>query len=636
MSKIVSIWLFLCFPFLTIGQESHTKKLTYDLENQKELSTWVDSIVTSEMKREFLPGVALAITDSKKIIYQKAYGFANLEKAKNVSITNTIFRIGSITKVFTALALMQLVDNKKIALEDEVNQFLEPELRLKDNYSEPVRIWHLLTHTAGFDQKLQGRIFPNRDERPDLGTFLIGELIRIRPPGQISSYDTYGISLAGRIIENVSGMSYPAYLKKHIFDPLGMSHTSVEVEPNLSDDLAVGYGYEDGRHIPQQYELYATLPASSIDATTEDMAKFMQALLGDGSNSNGRILSPETIAQIKKNQFTNQKGFPGFSYGFWEDFFHGQRSIHHGGIMRGFTSNLHLFQEAEIGFYVVYNRDFETGPNPRLRDILGNALKERWFGEKDTTQDTPGMGAKDTIDTGRFAGTYADILYCHTCFEGEGAGRSIFPINSLDKGVISFQGIKFYADGPLSFTDEKGNYKIAFRENNEKEITHAFGNFGSDATYEKLGEALLEEVLGDEYSDSKASPFKAMTYRGLGNWEKAINEYEKIVALRPQDGRAYYYLASCYLNDGKWEEAIAAHTISFELGKWKSYNAITIAELYLTKKNYEKTYEWLAKIITSAREMGQATDEIKEFVFENPVLNGLKNDERALELFHEK
>ena len=190
MSKIVSIWLFLCFPFLTIGQESHTKKLTYDLENQKELSTWVDSIVTSEMKREFLPGVALAITDSKKIIYQKAYGFANLEKAKNVSITNTIFRIGSITKVFTALALMQLVDNKKIALEDEVNQFLEPELRLKDNYSEPVRIWHLLTHTAGFDQKLQGRIFPNRDERPDLGTFLIGELIRIRPPGQISSYES--------------------------------------------------------------------------------------------------------------------------------------------------------------------------------------------------------------------------------------------------------------------------------------------------------------------------------------------------------------------------------------------------------------------------------------------------------------
>ncbi len=603
------------------------KALHSDLKDPQNLSSFIDSIITSEMEKEQLPAVTFALVHKKKVLIKKAYGVKNVDEGMSVDFDKTLFRVGSISKVFTCIALTQLVDKGLVNLDDDVNQYLEEDLKLDENYPEGVKIWHLLTHTSGFDQKLRGRLFDNKDIRPSIREFLKGELVRIRPPGEMTTYDTYGITLAGRIIENVSGLSFQDYLRQHLFEPIGMTNSWVEVPDDFKENLAIGYGLKNKEYVPLKYELYTTTPASSIDASTTDMTKFIRAILGDGSVKGGRILSKKMAKQIKEPQFRIHPDYPGFTYGFWEDLSYEQRAIWHGGIMNGYTSSMYLFPELELGFYFVYTRDFETGPNPRLRHILQKKLLDRWFNKKVYPTDNI-----IKIDTKRFEGTYANILYCHHCFEGEGASRRIHSMESIGEGSLKFLGTNFHAISPLEFVDEPGTHKIIFKENEEGEITHVIGNFGSDAVYEKLGEPLLKASLGKDYSSQKASSLKAMTYRGMRDWQKAAMEYEKITKIRPSDGRAFHYLGFCLKNQDKPEEAINAFTKSYDLGLWKGYNANYIAEIHALSGNSEETYQWIGKMIALGKEAGDSADEIKGFIFRNPALKKFEDDPRILEM----
>lgn len=477
---LILISILLYSPSVMSGQT--TRQYLEDFKNPEVLESFLDSLVTAEMEEEFLPGAGFILVKDGKTVLRKGYGKANLESNTFVDPSQTIFRIGSITKVFTAMALMQLVDRGKVALSDEVNDYLDDSLRIESPYNEAVRIWHLLSHTAGFDQIFQDRLFYSKEERPDIHSFLKGQLRPIRSPGLVSTYDTYGITLAGHIVERVSGLGYAEYMSKHIFEPLGMGSSFVEVDRQNRDRLAAGYGYENGAFIPQPYEWYATTPASSIDATLSDMALFISALLGDG----GALFSPQTAKMIRLPMFHNYPGLPGFAYGFWEEYRGSIRAIYHGGIMRGYTGRMYLLPEFNLGFYLVYNRDLESGPDPRLRFILTQALMERWFGPEQVSQ-KPDTAHPFPVDTEKFDGVYADNLYCHTCFEGTGADRSIFPVESRGDGKLFMWGSMFYAISPNIFLTESGKTKAVFLQGFDGEVRYMGMNIRPNM-YEKLGE----------------------------------------------------------------------------------------------------------------------------------------------------
>ncbi|MBW3661327.1 MAG: serine hydrolase, partial [Gemmatimonadetes bacterium] len=303
-----------------------------------DLSAAVDSLVAARMDADRIPGAAVAFVVDGALVHTGEYGVADVSTGRAVAFDQTVWRIGSTTKALTGLALAALAEREGIDLSAEVSAWLDPGLLPVGPGEEPIRIRHLLTHSAGFDQTGLGRRVEEPALRPTLKTFLREELVRVRPPGEVGVYDTYGITLAGHLIERIGGLTYPDHMRKAVFEPLGMRRTWVETPEFEREALAVGYGLEDGEWIPQEYEWYVTLPASSVDATAADMARLLTVLLGDG----GGPISADLARRIRfEPQLVYGSGMGAFSWVFWEDRRAGRRAIHHGGIMAGYSSELY-------------------------------------------------------------------------------------------------------------------------------------------------------------------------------------------------------------------------------------------------------------------------------------------------------
>lgn len=558
----------------------------------------VDQLVTEAMEKEHLPGVAFVLVREGRVEYARGYGFANLEKQTPVTPDKTIFRIGSITKLLTAHAIVQLADLNKISLNDDVNKYLT-QPKVDSRYAEPVRFWHLLTHTAGFDQVGdRGREFTRAEDRKaSLGEYLADTLVRIRPPGQVSCYDTWGMTLAGYLLERISGLSYTEYMRRNVFRPLGMTRASVETPEALKADLAVGYRYQNGKYIAQGYEYYATLPASSIDATALDMARYLIAVLGDGStDGHTAFLSLRATHQIRQPQFANSPGIPAFAYGFYEDQVNGQRVIHHGGNMQGFATELYLVPEQKLGFFVAYNADREIGgPAARLRETLARRLMDTWFPASRDAQTTP---APLPIKTERFAGNYANNMYCHTCYEGEAGTWQMFytPVKAVSEGVLEIDGVRLVAVEPLVFLSPRGQ-RVAFRADQAGRITHML--LYKNQVHEKMDERLLDEVLGAGWRQRPAAPLTALVYSINGEYAKAAAAYDNIAVRRPRDGRAQFNAGMTWVRVQKPEQALPLLQRAWELQERPPRTAYGLGAAYALKGDQERALEWLQRAVAA-------------------------------------
>jgi len=601
----------------TRGELSRQSSLHFDLQTLQPL---VDQTISEAMEKEHLPGAVFILVKDGKVAMAKGYGYSNLEKQTPVTPEKTIFRIGSISKVFTALSIMQLADTHRIDLNDDVNKYLT-QPKVDSRYSEPVRFWHLITHTAGFDQVGdRGREFTKPEDRQPLGEYLAKTMTRIRPPGQVSCYDTWGITLAGYLIEKISKVPYPEFMKKNVFRPLGMTRTNVETPESLKADLAMGYRYQDGKFIPQGYEYYATLPASAIDATALDMAQYMIAVLGDGSaDGHNAFLSKRATQQIIQPQFSNFPGIPAFAYGFFEDRITQPRTMHHGGNMNGFATDMYLVPEHQLGFFVAYNSDrVINGPRARLRDTLTQRLMNYWFPAERNNQAV--VKTPLPIKTERFAGKYTDNMYCHTCYEDEAGAwpiSGITPVKALGEGALEISGSRWVAVEPLVFQSEATGNRIAFREDQTGQITHLVTK---NAVQEKLSERLLDEALGAGWREQPAAPLAALVYSQNEQWEKAAAAYASIASRRPQDGGAIFNAGVAWANAGKPDPAIAALERAWELKARPSRTAFWLGAACGLKGDKDRAFEWLNRAVDLGFEKRRLSTE--------PILNGLRDDPR--------
>src|SRR5262245_6005005 len=218
--------------------------------DSQEFERFLDSIFAEQMEKQQIPGAVFVFVKDGKVFFSKGYGFANLERQQRVSPEQTLFRIGSISKVFTATAVVQLADRGSINLDTDVNRYLT-RLKVPATYPQPVTAAQLITHTAGFDEIRPGTQGPNAESVMPLADFLRTRLVRIRPPGETIAYSTYGITLAGLIVEEVSKMPFESYLAQNIWQPLKMDRTSISVPAERTNNLAVGYDYVNGTNQPQ-------------------------------------------------------------------------------------------------------------------------------------------------------------------------------------------------------------------------------------------------------------------------------------------------------------------------------------------------------------------------------------------------
>ena len=441
-----------------------------------ELSAFVDSVITAEMAREKIPGAAFVYVQNGQIGFSRGYGLANVERRSRVVADSTIWRIGSISKVFTATAVVQLFDREQVALDAPVDRYVH-RVKIPANYPEPVTVRDLLDHTAGFDEIRPGTQASTRDSVLPLDKFLEGRLVRIRPPGRTTAYSTYGITLAGDLVEEVSGVPYETFLARNIWKPLRMKGTCITVPESWAKDVAVGYEIESDSLAAQPWEWYHTTPASSINATATDMAQFMLAHLGDGASRSGRILTGNAAREMHRQQATMDPRLPGFALGFYEDYVGSLRVLEHGGNMAGFSAMMVLIPEANAGFFVVNH--FEGS---RLRDNLKYALLERFFPRARERKPVPPLPPASKVNAKRFVGRYAPLPSCWSCEPAR--VWSLMEVKANDDGTLSLVGGRWIAADSLCFVRENGSGYIAFRTDSTGSVAQLFA--GSYWGWQKL------------------------------------------------------------------------------------------------------------------------------------------------------
>ena len=463
----------------------------------------IDAAIQQEMRDNFIPGVAVVVVQSGKTIYKKGYGVANAETGVPVDPDTTIFRIGSTSKALSLLALTKLVDDGRIARADDVADYFA-DIENPLGFDAPVQIEHLLTHTTGFDQLGLGRqlggfeysISDRQAARPSLSDFLADRnLRRINEPGALFRYDTYGPTLAGVILETVTGLSFADAMQQELFAPLGMTRSSVEVRAEHEPDLAKGHGYVDGEYVTTPYEIYLTTPASSIDATVADMGRLLEALTGDGSNAHGRLFNPDTLETILAPHYRPRPGFAGMSHGLWESLSEGRgpeatplRTLSHGGDMWGFNGSMTLIPELDLAYYVVANRNGEGGgPGVRIGRPVMQAIIKTFLPDR-----MPEPVARPDVDPDQdlndYEGAYYWSVFCHTCSAEEfelGGWRRPNPITiSAAAGTLSIDGEVFLPIGADVFVDETGFNEIFFKRDATGAIT-SYSYREDPTTYEK-------------------------------------------------------------------------------------------------------------------------------------------------------
>ena len=287
------------------------------------------------------------------------HGLADIPSWRPVT-DDTVFRIASTTKTFTAIAVMQLWEQGLVDLDTPANDYLRA-FRLvpaQQGWSNAT-VRHLLTHTAGVPKLVRptqalrsgwfGESVPLTADVPDLGQFYGGALRLVAEPGTTFCYSDHSLAAAGQIVEDVSGQPLDQYFREHIFEPLAMDDSDLLRSDRVSADLATGYKLTRRGPRAVTDRNWVTAAASSIYSTPADMARYVAALVGGGTGERGVVLTPETLALMFQPHYQTDPRIPGVGLGFFRDEIGGQPVIEHQGILPGFNSQLYLAPDKGVG-----------------------------------------------------------------------------------------------------------------------------------------------------------------------------------------------------------------------------------------------------------------------------------------------
>lgn len=349
---------------------------------KEDVELMIDGFLPYALKRGDIAGAVVTVVKDGQILLSKGYGVADRETNEPVDPEKHLFRPGSISKLFTWIAVMQQVEAGRIDLDTDINKYLG--FKLPDTWPEPITLRHVMTHTAGFAETVRDLIVRGKDHPLELEKLLsrwVPE--RAYKPGTVPAYSNYATALAGLIVQRVSGEKFEDYIDKHILAPAGMKHSSMAqpLPPHLAPLMSKGY--VSSRDPAQAFEIVNHAPAGSLSASGNDMGRFMIALLNQGEGPNGRILKPESLAQMWKPQY---RPLPGqelaMGLGFYEQNRNGYRIMGHGGDTTLFHSDLSMWLDEGVGLYISMNStgdDMSRGP---IRNELHRMFADRYFPAK--------------------------------------------------------------------------------------------------------------------------------------------------------------------------------------------------------------------------------------------------------------
>ena len=455
------------------------------LRGSDDLEAFFDGVMAAHLKAQRTAGATVSVVKDGEIFFAKGYGHADLEKEIPVDAERTLFRVGSTSKLFTWTAILQLMEQGKVDLDQDVNTYLT-QFKVPATFAQPITLRNLMTHTPGLEDGALGYlIVRSKEESPELAdTLELHMPARVRPPttdwsdGTNASYSNWGTALAGLIVANVSGLPYDEYIERNIFQPLGMSRSSFR-EPlpdGLIADMSKGYRYRGTQEAGGFEYIHHFGPAGSMSSSATDMARFMIAHLQNGRFGDTRILQDSTAELAHSRQFSPSPYVNGSGLGFYETWINGRRFIGHAGDTTYFHTDLALLKSENLGIFVSYNGS-PVLPFSARGDLL-QGFMDRYYPARLPVVDPP---ADFETRAARYAGSYLFSRHSFTKNEklfGILTSLKVAPTDH-DTLLVALPGEvvpgEFVEVAPDTFRRRDGGDMIAFAANEDGEVTHFVG-----------------------------------------------------------------------------------------------------------------------------------------------------------------
>src|ERR1700722_8930708 len=320
-----------------------------------DLEAFFDGVIPLQLERSDIAGASVLVMQNGQVLLEKGYGYTDLKSKKWVDPATTVFRLASISKLFTWVSVMQLVEQGKLDLDTDVNQYLD--FQIRPAFDKPITLRNLMTHTGGFEEEARDILLIKSKKSPILRDFLIeNQPRRLFPPGTIPAYSNYGVGIASYIVQRISGEPFEQYVSEHVFAPLAMTHSSFDQPLPQELEKLPAEGYRGNTEKPALgFEIFTPAGAGGVSSTASDMGRFGQALLNGGQLDGKRILKTETLNAMYTPQFRASNQLPPICMGFYETWRNDLRWIGHEGDLIAFHSLFFLERSRKLILFVSFN-----------------------------------------------------------------------------------------------------------------------------------------------------------------------------------------------------------------------------------------------------------------------------------------
>jgi len=445
----------------------------------QDVNTWLDGYMPISIGRANIPGAVVVVVKDGQILTSRGYGFSNVEKRTKVDPATTLFRPGSISKLFTWTAVMQQVEQGKLNLDADVNTYLD--FKIPPRNGKPVTLRNIMTHTAGFEEQVMDLIAIDQKKYVPYDQILKRWVPkRVYDPGTTPAYSNWATALAGYIVSRVSGEPFETYIQNHIFAPSGMKLATfaqplpANLKPYMSE------GYQNGVSKPYGYEYVGVAPAGSLAASGDDMGRFMIAHLANG----GPLLKPATAQLMHATANDPIPGAQKMSLGFYQSNINGHSVVSHGGDTVAFHSDLHLFLNDGVGLYVSFNSDGREGAAHALRGALLEEFADRYFPGAADTRKLDDKSARANAE--KLAGTWSTSRRSFSSFISIADLISQTKVSVGENGepVVGggiFNGLggqppKWIATGPMQWRDPDSHETLVAKVIDGEAVRFSLGN----------------------------------------------------------------------------------------------------------------------------------------------------------------
>lgn len=395
MKKLLlfTVIILFAFPFPAFAGSAKVPSGMADGQVEEKVDEIMDTYIGEDKD---IPGAAIAVVQDGEVVLEKGYGVSDMDNQSEVDPEETVFEAASISKLYTWSAVMQLVEQGKIDLDEDIREYL-PEDFLELEYSDKITMLDLMNHSAGFEVKTELLMTHDPEKLFTLEDYVSKENHapkQVFRPGEVTAYSNFSSALAGYIVERVSGEDYAAYMQSHVLDKLNMTHSTFEMDyrdlPEIVDNKSESY-VKQGDQFETVDQTYVNgAPAGSLNTTVQDMSQFMLAHL----DKNEHPLFEEEKTLKDMHEQTHE--YPNNAHGFWERTAGGHRVLEHGGNSLGFSTQMTLVPEEEFGMVLLTNLGEEASG---VRIDLENAL----IGEHEQPE---AVSASDNDE--KVAGTYRE------------------------------------------------------------------------------------------------------------------------------------------------------------------------------------------------------------------------------------